>query len=242
MFFYYHQDVLFIHIHTCCIYIFKWLLYHIFYSKTFFPIILLLISALFSSKIHGYMVNQILHYLQYGAIIVYLLGMHWAYTVCLKRSQHSHNTDSLLTACLVPQNYLKQFYNLTEDPTPSRRRGGGQRSSVLSEMQRFFKLKVTGVLDSETLEVMKKPRCGVPDVARYSTFGQDLKWRTNKLTYRYFSSHYAHVKTFWLKNTLKVTKTQLLTYLLKTLIGYLRQMYYFRSEDIILLQGKLYIT
>ncbi|KAL2095334.1 hypothetical protein ACEWY4_010053 [Coilia grayii] len=84
----------------------------------------------------------------------------------------------------VAENYLKQFYNLTEDPTPSRRRGGGQRSSVLSEMQRFFKLKVTGVLDSETLEVMKKPRCGVPDVARYSTFGQDLKWRTNKLTYR----------------------------------------------------------
>lgn len=52
------------------------------------------------------------------------------------------------------------------------------------EMQKFFKLKVTGKVDQETIEVMKKPRCGVPDVAAYSTFGESLKWRTNKLTYR----------------------------------------------------------
>ncbi|XP_058645626.1 collagenase 3-like [Onychostoma macrolepis] len=51
-------------------------------------------------------------------------------------------------------------------------------------MQKFFGLKVTGKLDKETLEVMKKPRCGIPDVPAYSTFDGKPKWQTNKLTYR----------------------------------------------------------
>ena len=61
----------------------------------------------------------------------------------------------------------------------------GQQKLKLREMQRFFGLRVTGKLNSETLEVMKKPRCGVPDVAAYSTFGKGYQWSTNKLTYRY---------------------------------------------------------
>lgn len=37
--------------------------------------------------------------------------------------------------------------------------------------------------------MMKKPRCGVPDnnIARFSTFGRELKWQKNSLTYRYLS-------------------------------------------------------
>lgn len=56
----------------------------------------------------------------------------------------------------------------------------------LSEMQKFFALQVTGRLDAETLAVMKKPRCGVPDVnmARFSTFGAKIKWQKNSITYR----------------------------------------------------------
>ena len=84
----------------------------------------------------------------------------------------------------VSQKYLQRFFNLTEKSTPSSRRGVSAQSRILSEMQSFFRLKVTGLLDSDTLEVMKKPRCGVPEVARYSTFGQNLKWQTNKLTFR----------------------------------------------------------
>lgn len=57
-------------------------------------------------------------------------------------------------------------------------------SLKLAEMQSFFGLTVTGTLDSNTLEVMKKPRCGVVDVGAYSTFGGDLKWQTTQLTYR----------------------------------------------------------
>ncbi|XP_005998657.1 collagenase 3-like [Latimeria chalumnae] len=51
-------------------------------------------------------------------------------------------------------------------------------------MQSFLGLKVTGTLNDETLEMMKKPRCGVPDVGEYNLFPRKLKWETNKLTYR----------------------------------------------------------
>lgn len=56
----------------------------------------------------------------------------------------------------------------------------------LTEMQSFFGLNVTGTLDAETLEMMKKPRCGVPDekVARFATFGDKPKWNKRSLTYR----------------------------------------------------------
>ena len=54
----------------------------------------------------------------------------------------------------------------------------------IAEMQKFFGLTVTGSVDQETLQVMMKPRCGVPDVAQYSTFGEGLKWQKKQLTYR----------------------------------------------------------
>ncbi|XP_052422620.1 collagenase 3-like isoform X1 [Carassius gibelio] len=84
------------------------------------------------------------------------------------------------------EHYLKSFYNLT-DETDQRivdRRESSQLTEKMKEMQKFFGFKVTGKLDSETMEMMKKPRCGVPDVAKYSTFEGNPKWQTNKLTYR----------------------------------------------------------
>ncbi|XP_062870812.1 matrix metallopeptidase 30 [Trichomycterus rosablanca] len=78
--------------------------------------------------------------------------------------------------------YLKRFYNLTQSPNNKSKLS--QMSVRLAEMQKFFGLTVTGTLDKETLDVMKKPRCGVTDVAAYSTFGEGLKWKTNQLTYR----------------------------------------------------------
>ncbi len=76
------------------------------------------------------------------------------------------------------------FYNLVYKPPDPTAWEQDPLPEKLKEMQKFFGLKVTGNLDKETLEVMKKPRCGVPDLGAYSTFGDEPKWQTNKLTYR----------------------------------------------------------
>ncbi|MGH0159388.1 UNVERIFIED_CONTAM: hypothetical protein FKN15_037111 [Acipenser sinensis] len=52
-------------------------------------------------------------------------------------------------------------------------------------MQRFFRLNETGSLDNETIEVMKTPRCGIPDVHNYSPNGQQAKWHKNVISYRH---------------------------------------------------------
>ncbi|XP_031727457.1 collagenase 3a [Anarrhichthys ocellatus] len=84
------------------------------------------------------------------------------------------------------ESYLKRFFNLTEETGPTIRRGVSPVTKKLSEMQRFFGLNITGTLDTDTMAMMKKPRCGVPDgnIARFSTFGGNPKWERNSLTYR----------------------------------------------------------
>uniref|UniRef100_A0A671YV60 Matrix metalloproteinase-9 n=1 Tax=Sparus aurata TaxID=8175 RepID=A0A671YV60_SPAAU len=57
-------------------------------------------------------------------------------------------------------------------------------SKAVKRMQRQMGLEETGELDQSTLAAMKKPRCGVPDVANYKTFDGDLKWDHNDVTYR----------------------------------------------------------
>uniref|UniRef100_A0A672IWQ0 Matrilysin-like n=1 Tax=Salarias fasciatus TaxID=181472 RepID=A0A672IWQ0_SALFA len=59
----------------------------------------------------------------------------------------------------------------------------GVNTDYISEMQNFFGLKETGLLDSDTLKVMKKPRCGVPDVDNFSFYPTRPKWKKNTITY-----------------------------------------------------------
>ncbi|XP_008330466.1 collagenase 3-like [Cynoglossus semilaevis] len=86
----------------------------------------------------------------------------------------------------LAENYLKRFYNLTEETGAVFRTGLSLKEQKLAEMQRFFHLQVTRTLDSDTIAMMKKPRCGVPDIqpSGYSITGHAFKWRTNSLTYR----------------------------------------------------------
>uniref|UniRef100_A0A8C1WZX8 interstitial collagenase n=1 Tax=Cyprinus carpio TaxID=7962 RepID=A0A8C1WZX8_CYPCA len=83
------------------------------------------------------------------------------------------------------ENYLTKLYGLKkQSSSDAEKRVTSSMSQRLKEMQQFFRLKVTGKLDDETLDVMRKPRCGVPDVAAYSVFQGDYKWKKHNLTYR----------------------------------------------------------
>lgn len=55
---------------------------------------------------------------------------------------------------------------------------------TLKKMQKFFSLQETGEVDKKTVEIMKKSRCGVPDMANYSFFPKKPKWEKNEITYR----------------------------------------------------------
>lgn len=54
----------------------------------------------------------------------------------------------------------------------------------LKEMQKFFGLPVTGKLSPQIVELMQKPRCGVPDVAKYSLMPDSPKWHSREVTYK----------------------------------------------------------
>ncbi|XP_059208144.1 collagenase 3-like [Centropristis striata] len=89
------------------------------------------------------------------------------------------------------ENYLKKFFNLTEETGPTIDPGISPVTKKLKEMQEFFGLLVSGTLDADTLAAMKTPRCGVADnnVAHSSSRSRrstlsGAKWENNILTYR----------------------------------------------------------
>uniref|UniRef100_A0A8D0C4N4 Matrix metallopeptidase 27 n=1 Tax=Salvator merianae TaxID=96440 RepID=A0A8D0C4N4_SALMN len=79
--------------------------------------------------------------------------------------------------------YLNQFYE--QDHEPGQRGWRSNNSSFadkIQQMQQFFGLNVTGKVDTDTLEVMQQPRCGVPDIGQYVLALPG--WEKNRLTYR----------------------------------------------------------
>ncbi|KAL3653342.1 hypothetical protein CASFOL_003023 [Castilleja foliolosa] len=65
---------------------------------------------------------------------------------------------------------------------------------AIKRYQRFFKLDVTGVLDDNTVNTMKQPRCGLPDLfeetmfdSKYAFFPGKPRWPATKrnLTYSF---------------------------------------------------------
>ncbi|KAG8565818.1 hypothetical protein GDO81_012981, partial [Engystomops pustulosus] len=87
--------------------------------------------------------------------------------------------------------WLKTYgYLLPYDIRISALHSGKAMQSAVAAMQQFYGIPVTGVLDQMTIEWMKKPRCGVPDLPhlshkrrnkRYALTGQ--KWRQKHITY-----------------------------------------------------------
>lgn len=84
------------------------------------------------------------------------------------------------------QAYLDKYYTNKEGHQIGEMvaRGGNSMVRKIKELQAFFGLRVTGKLDQTTMDVIKKPRCGVPDVANYRLFPGEPKWKKNILTYR----------------------------------------------------------
>ncbi|KAK7812800.1 hypothetical protein U0070_019826 [Myodes glareolus] len=83
------------------------------------------------------------------------------------------------------QQYLEKYYNLEKNEKQMfRRKESSPVVKKIQEMQKFLGLEMTGKLDSNTMDVMLKPRCGVPDVGGYSTFLYSPKWWKTHLTYR----------------------------------------------------------
>ncbi|XP_053176483.1 matrix metalloproteinase-20-like [Scomber japonicus] len=78
--------------------------------------------------------------------------------------------------------YLQQYYHLQIEPLGRMKRSGSSFTAKVKDMQIFFGINATGVLDSDTLEVMRSPRCGVPDVEEYSHI-QGTRWNKNVITY-----------------------------------------------------------
>ncbi|TKS83806.1 Collagenase 3 [Collichthys lucidus] len=84
------------------------------------------------------------------------------------------------------QAYLSQFFSDVGVSAPNtvRRSALDSFDDTLRKMQEYFGLEVTGQLDSNTMEVMARPRCGFTDVTRYSHFDGEPKWEKPVVTYR----------------------------------------------------------
>ncbi|NWS55742.1 MMP3 protein, partial [Chunga burmeisteri] len=82
------------------------------------------------------------------------------------------------------QKYLENYYGFKKDEESFIWKSNSPMIQKIKEMQEFFGLEVTGKLDSGTLDLVQKRRCGFPDVAGFSTFAGEPKWAKQVLTYR----------------------------------------------------------
>ncbi|XP_051479004.1 stromelysin-1-like [Apus apus] len=82
------------------------------------------------------------------------------------------------------QKYVENYYGFKTDDKSFIWKSNSSMIQKIKEMQEFFGLEVTGKLDSGTLDLVQKRRCGFPDVAGFSTFGGEPKWAKQVLTYR----------------------------------------------------------
>ncbi|PNI44667.1 MMP8 isoform 1 [Pan troglodytes] len=111
-------------------------------------------------------------------MLPFLLLLHVQISKAFPVSSKEKNTK-------IVQDYLEKFYQLPSNQYQSTRKNGTNVIvEKLKEMQRFFGLNVTGKPNEETLDMMKKPRCGVPDSGGFMLTPGNPKWEHTNLTYR----------------------------------------------------------
>ena len=82
---------------------------------------------------------------------------------------------------MFTQKFLGQYGYM-----PSTLSGNVAMARAIRNFQEFYGLEMNGILDESTVNLMKKPRCGVPDASsgmrkkRYSVY---VAWRINHLKY-----------------------------------------------------------
>uniref|UniRef100_A0A2H8TRK4 Matrix metalloproteinase-17 n=1 Tax=Melanaphis sacchari TaxID=742174 RepID=A0A2H8TRK4_9HEMI len=106
--------------------------------------------------------------------------------------------------------YLMKFGYLPEsDLETGNLRDGNQLQDALRTLQTFGNIPVTGKMDAATKELMKKPRCGVPDLSpaagqrrtkRYTLQGQ--KWHHVNLTWSLRTRRLDKVDHGWVRSDL----------------------------------------
>ncbi|KAM9389496.1 collagenase 3-like [Phaethornis superciliosus] len=116
-----------------------------------------------------------------SAAFLFLLGLSFCLTIPIPLEDSHEFTEKDLQ---FAERYLRTHYDLHPNPAGVMKKSVNTMASKLREMQEFFGLEVTGKLDEETYELMRKPRCGVPDVGEYNFFPRKLKWSKTNLTYR----------------------------------------------------------
>ncbi|KAL4647239.1 collagenase 3-like [Arapaima gigas] len=108
--------------------------------------------------------------------VLFFLSVAYCGPLPLSKGKEEPEMKDWLTA----EKYLRKFYGL-----PIGLQGSSDAmQNKIREMQAFFRLEVTGNLDSNTLDVMSKARCGVPDVGEYNLFPRNLKWQKTNITFR----------------------------------------------------------
>uniref|UniRef100_A0A8C3N0L6 Uncharacterized protein n=1 Tax=Geospiza parvula TaxID=87175 RepID=A0A8C3N0L6_GEOPR len=81
--------------------------------------------------------------------------------------------------------YLENFYDFKEEKhSLFKAKDLNHMADKIREMQSFFGLEVTGELNQKTLDMMKQPRCGIPDIRSYSAFPRSPTWTKEDVTYR----------------------------------------------------------
>ncbi|TRY96313.1 hypothetical protein DNTS_030040 [Danionella cerebrum] len=121
--------------------------------------------------------------LLFGFLCVLLhFSLHYPLPLPSRDDGSVHPTGTAPNDLALATKYLQQFYSFQADASGRRRRSRPSFSSKLKDMQSFFGLNRTGTLNSETMVLMKTPRCGVPDVDDYHN-RRGNRWMKNLVTY-----------------------------------------------------------